>query len=179
MTDETPLGEASSKATGETSDEAQTHLSALDFAVPAGVFLFAGVVAYLTTTFDKASPLIVGDSMQPRDFPLFLMAIISILNVVVIVQTINDPPKARNLEPWQTWASMSLLGVFFLLAVYADMFLGLIVAMFAMCMIWGERRIWVAALVAVLTPAIIFFVFDLVLQVRFPRGILTNLWYGA
>jgi hypothetical protein len=156
----------------------KTHLTALDFAVPAGVFVFAGIVAYLTTTFDKASPLVIGDAMQPRDFPLFLMVVISLLNVVVIIQTIKNPPRARPLEPWQTWASMALLGVFFVLAAYADMFLGLIVAMFLMVIVWGERRLWVAALVAILTPAIIFFTFDQALEVRFPRGVLTNLWYG-
>lgn len=157
----------------------KTHLTALDFAVPAGVFIFAGVVAYMTTTFDKASPLIIGDAMQPRDFPLFLMVVMSILNVIVILQTIQNPPSARPAEPWQTWASMALLGVFFVLAAYADMFLGLIVAMFLMVLVWGERRLWVAALVALLTPGIIFFTFDQALEVRFPRGILTNLWYGV
>ena len=35
-----------------------------------------------------------------------------------------------------------------------------------------------AGLVAVVTPATVFFLFDLVLKIRFPRGILTNLWYG-
>lgn len=160
-------------------DGEKTHLSPFDFAVPAGVFIFAGLVAYLTTTFEKASPAIVGDAMQPRDFPLFLMITICVLNVVVILQTIKSPPKARPLEPWQTWWSMALFGVFFVLAFYADMFLGLIVAMFAMTFIWGERRWWVAATVALVPPAVIFFVFDQVLKVRFPRGILTNLWYGA
>ena len=160
-------------------DDPPARLSPLDFVVPAVIFVFAAVVAYLTTTFEKASPLIVGDAMQPRDFPLFLMVTICILNVVLIIQTINNPPKARPLEPWQTWVSMLLLGVFFVFAAYLDMFLGLIVAMFIMCIVWGERRIWVAALVALVTPAVIFFVFDQVVQIRFPRGILTNLWYGA
>jgi putative tricarboxylic transport membrane protein len=159
--------------------EEKAHLSVFDFAAPAVVFIFAAVVAYLTTTFDKASPAIVGDAMQPRDFPLFLMVLICILNVVVIIQTIQNPPRVRNMEPWQTWASMALLGVFFVLAVYADMFLGLIVAMFLMTIIWGERRLWVAGLVALVPPTLIFFAFDQILKVRFPRGILTNFWYGA
>lgn len=151
----------------------------MDFVVPLVIFIFAGVVAYLTTTFDKASPLVVGKAMQPRNFPLFLMVTICIFNVVLIVQTYSNPPSSRPLEPWQTWASMLLLGVFFLVAAYLDMFLGLIVVMFIMSVVWGERRLWVAALVAVATPAVIFFTFDQLLKIRFPRGILTNLWYGA
>ncbi|MEL6374309.1 MAG: tripartite tricarboxylate transporter TctB family protein [Pseudomonadota bacterium] len=150
-----------------------------DFTMPLLVFVFAAVVAYLTTTFDKASPAIVGDAMQPRNFPLFLVIVISVLNVIVIAQTWRNPPKPREPEPWQTWASVALLGLFFLIAFCADMFLGLAVVMFVMAVVWGEKRLWLAGLVAVATPAIIFFTFDLVLKVRFPRGILTNLWYGA
>ena len=44
-----------------------------------------------------------------------------------------------------------------------------------------QRRmalVGIVILVAVITPLSIFFLFDLVLQVRFPRGILTNLYYG-
>ena len=63
-------------------------------------------------------------------------------------------------------------------AVYVDMFLTFTVIMFLMCLVWGERRIWVAALVAILTPVIIFFTFDQALEVRFPRGLLTNIYYG-
>jgi len=50
--------------------------------------------------------------------------------------------------------------------------------MFAMCLLWGERRIYVASAVALVTPAAIFFLFDMVLRIRFPRGLLTNLYYG-
>ena len=41
-----------------------------------------------------------------------------------------------------------------------------------------ERRISVASAVALVTTAAIFFLFDMVLRVRFPRGLLTNLYYG-
>ena len=58
------------------------------------------------------------------------------------------------------------------------MFLGLFVVTFAMCLVWGERRLWVAGLLAILTPGLIFITFDRLLQVRFPRGILTNFYYG-
>ena len=70
------------------------------------------------------------------------------------------------------------LALFFLLAGFVDMFLGLMVVAFAMCLVWGERRWWVAGLVALLTPGLIFITFDALLEVRFPRGILTNLYYG-
>jgi len=116
--------------------------------------------------------------MQPRNFPLFLIAIIAILNCVLIRQMIRTGAEDRNPQPMQTFVSALLMIVFYVGAISVDMFLSMALVMFCMCLVWGERRIWVAALVAVGTCATIFFTFDQLLQIRFPRGILTNLWYG-
>jgi hypothetical protein len=58
------------------------------------------------------------------------------------------------------------------------MFIGIFVVIFLMCILWGERRIWVAFLTATVTPGLVFLLFDYVLKIRFPRGILMNLYYG-
>jgi hypothetical protein len=73
---------------------------------------------------------------------------------------------------------MALFIIFYLLTVYLDMFIGIAVVMFVMCLLWGERRILVAGAIALFTPITVFFLFDLVLRVRFPRGLLTNWYYG-
>ena len=106
------------------------------------------------------------------------MVLIAILNIGLIVQILSKPIYRRDWEPYQTFASAVLFGVFYFLATFLDIMLGLMITMFALSMIWGERRIWVAALLAVVTTTIIFFSFDLVLEVRFPRGLFTD-WYYA
>ena len=58
------------------------------------------------------------------------------------------------------------------------LFIGIAVVMFAMCLMWGERRLPVAGSLALATPISIFLLFDTVLRVRFPRGVLTNWYYG-
>jgi len=45
-------------------------------------------------------------------------------------------------------------------------------------MVWGQKKLWVALTNAIVTPLSIFLLFDYVLQVRFPRGWLTNIYYG-
>ena len=50
--------------------------------------------------------------------------------------------------------------------------------MFVLSLLWGERRIWAAGILATVTPLAIFLLFDSVLKVRFPRGLLTNWYYG-
>ena len=122
--------------------------------------------------------MIVGESMQPRAFPIFLMVINLILVAFLCVQLVRNPPEPVQLEPFATWGSIILMVVFYALTVLADMFIGIAVCMFCMCLLWGERRLWVAGLLAVVTPLVIFFFFDAVLKIRFPRGILTNWYYG-
>ena len=122
--------------------------------------------------------MIVGDSMQPRAFPIFLMVINLLLVALLCYQNWGEAPKEEKLEGLSTWGSIGLIGVFYGLTVYVDMFVGIAVVMFFMCLLWGERRIWIATLTAVLTPALVFALFDLVLKVRFPRGLLTNWYYG-
>ena len=68
--------------------------------------------------------------------------------------------------------------MFYGLTTYVDMFVGLIVVIFVMSLAWRERRYWLAGLVAVVTSTTVFFLFDLVLKIRFPRGVLTELYYG-
>jgi hypothetical protein len=152
--------------------------SPLDWAVPLVIFIFCAVVAYLTTTFEEAADIIVGHAMQPRNFPLFLMVVIALLNLVLIVQMLRTPPRTRPRVTYQTWLTVALFALFYVVTVYLDMFIALALVLFIMCLSWGERRLTVATLVALVTPATIFFLFDLVLQVRFPRGVLTNLYYG-
>lgn len=149
-----------------------------EWLVPLVVFVFCGVVAYLTTTFEKAPEIIVGHAMQPRNFPLFLVVVTAVLNLVLIGQMLRSPAPERATQPPQTLATAVLIALFYPGTVYIDMFLTLAVIMFGLCIVWGERRLWVAGLVSVLTPLIIFFSFDLLLEVRFPRGLLINLYYG-
>jgi len=153
-------------------------LALLDLLVPGLIFAFCSFVTYLALQLDAAPPIVIGDAMQPRSFPMFLMALIATLNGVMIWQMVNGRPMPRVNQPPATWISMALMLVFYVLTTYIDMFVALIVVIFTMCLVWGERRVWLAGLVAVITPATIFLLFDQVLRIRFPRGILTNLYYG-
>lgn len=149
-----------------------------DYVIPAFVFLFCGVVTAVSLTLDEALPLMVGHSMQPRVFPIFLMAVIAVLNVGLAIYVVRNPVSRRRWEPPVTWVSVALMAVFWALSEFLDMMVALIVVMFLLSVAWGERRLWVAAALAVVTTASIFFSFDLILEVRFPRGILTDRYYG-
>ena len=148
------------------------------FIVPAVIAAFSVVVIGAALQLELSPPMIVGDSMQPRAFPIFLMAVNLLLVAVLVVRIAREPPKPVPLEPFATWGSILLMPVFYALTVWLDMFIGIAVVMFAMCLLWGERRLAVAGGLALVTPISIFLLFDTVLRVRFPRGVLTNWYYG-
>lgn len=146
--------------------------------VPAVIAAISLIIIYLALQLDLSPPMIVGDSMQPRSFPIFLMALNLILTAILATQIYKNPP--RYPEPIQraTWMSIALMALFYGLTVSTDMFIGIAVVMFLMSLAWGERRLLVSLANALLTPFLIFLLFDNVLKIRFPRGILMNWYYG-
>ena len=136
------------------------------------------MVAFFTLQLDTAPAIVIGEAMQPRSFPIFLTALIALLNALLVYQLVNGSRMPRLRQSPQTWITMLLMIVFYGLTTYVDMFVGLIVVIFVMSLAWGERLYWLVTLVAEVTPANVFFLFDLVLKIRFPRGVLTGLYYG-
>lgn len=160
------------------SSEGAIFLIMQTYAIPAIVTIFSLVIIVLSLQLDLSPEMIVGDSLQPRAFPIALMLINLILAVFLVLQYRKDPPKPVSFEGLTTWGSMALFGVFYVLTTYIDMMIAIAVVVFAMCYLWGERRLIVALAISILTPSTVFLLFDMVLRVRFPRGLFTNWYYG-
>jgi putative tricarboxylic transport membrane protein len=146
--------------------------------IPAIIALFSVVIIYLALQLRVSPPLIVGASMQPRSFPIFLMVINLLLVVIMVWQNLRNPPAPVKMEGPTTWISIGLFALFYLLTVYADFFIAIAAVVFLLSVSWGERRLHVAGLVALTVPLTLFLVFDEVLKIRFPRGLITNWYYG-
>ena len=159
-------------------DVAPNPMKISDLIVPGVITVFSFIVIYLSLQLDLSPPMIVGDSMQPRAFPIFLMIINLILVGLLTYQFYQSPPDSIPLEPFQTWGSIILLVIFYGMTTGVDFFIAIAVVMFLMCILWGEKRILVALSASLVTPILIFVLFDQVLQIRFPRGILLDWYYG-
>jgi hypothetical protein len=146
--------------------------------IPGVIVAFSVTVIWAALQLELSPAMIVGESMQPRAFPILLMVLNIVLAGLLAFQYRSTPPKKIRQEGLHAWGSIALFVVFYLITIYVDMMIAISVVMFAMCLLWGERRIHVAALVALVTPAAVFLLFDLVLRVRFPRGLFTNWYYG-
>jgi len=93
-----------------------------DLIVPGVITVFSFIVIYLSLQLDLSPPMIVGDSMQPRAFPIFLMIINLILVGLLTYQFYQSPPDSIPLEPFQTWGSIILLVIFYGMTTGVDFF---------------------------------------------------------
>lgn len=141
--------------------------------VPLVLVGFASGAIYHSTAFKKMPP-ILKRGIQPSDFPQLICAGIILMTVLMVWR---DPVRPSGPVNGMVWATMGAMLGFALLA-QVDLFLALGMFAVAVCMLWGERRIPRIALIGVAVPAAVFFLFDFVFQIRFPRGLLTSLWYG-
>ena len=141
--------------------------------VPFAILGFCAVAYYLTTTFDRVPP-ILKRGIQPADFPQLVIGLIAVMALYLMVRDRTPAPSAL---PSVVYVSLGLRLGFPLLATL-DLFLALAVFGLLLSSLWGERRWWALALVGVVVPLAVFLLFDIVFEIRFPRGLLTNLWYG-
>ena len=96
------------------------------------------------------------------------------LSVILIVTDRTPAPEPMTRL---VWSSMALL-IGFVLIAEVDMFLALGLFSGALTLLWGERRVGIVLLVAIVVPLLVFLLFDSVFEIRFPRGLLTDIWYG-
>ena len=141
--------------------------------IPGLIILFCAIAFYLTTQFDRV-PEILKRGIQPSDFPqLILLLLIGLACLLPFENTLHNRPAVSP----SVFISLSLMVVFVLLT-HLDFFVALGCFGGMLSFSWGERRLGALLLVTLFFPTFVFFLFDLVFEVRFPRGLLTNLWYG-
>lgn len=141
--------------------------------VPLGLTGFCAAAFWLTTQFDRVPP-ILKRGIQPSDFPQLVIVLIVFLSVILMIRD-RARPEGR-IGP-AAWGSLGCIAGFAAVA-QTDLFLGLGLFAAALAALWGERRILVIGMLGAAAPALVFLLFDMVFEVRFPRGLLTSLWYG-
>ncbi len=137
------------------------------------IIAFCIAAIWLSLSFEKMPP-ILKRGIQPADFPQLVLALIILMTLYMLWR---DP--VRVVEPMgsKTLGTIVLMVLFVLLAEI-DLFLALAVFAAGLSLYWGERRFSRLIIVGLVVPVTVFFLFDQVFKIRFPRGLLTNLWYG-
>ena len=67
--------------------------------------------------------------------------------------------------------------LFVLISKFLDFFLAISILSIFISYYWGERRFLYLFLVSIIFPIVVFIFFETILGLRFPPGIITNLYY--
>ena len=141
------------------------------------IIIFVSTILLISTfTFDIVPP-ILNRGIQPATFPKALLVIIISLTLVVFYLSIKKPWKIEKKLPRTFFLTLLNFILFVIVSKTLDFFLAISLLSVIVSYFWGERRILYLILVSIVFPIIVFIFFETILGLRFPPGIITNIYY--
>ena len=129
-----------------------------------------------TFSFDKVPP-ILNRGIQPATFPKGLLVLIITLTSFIYFLSFKNPWKKEKKLPKTFFLTILSFIIFIIISKTLDFFLAIAVLSVFVSYNWGERRIFYLLLVSIIFPFVVFVFFEMILGLRFPPGIITNLYY--
>ena len=141
------------------------------------IIIFVSIILLITTfTFDIVPP-ILNRGIQPATFPKALLVLIISLTLVIYYLSLKKPWKVEKKLPKAFFITLFNFILFVIVSKFLDFFLAISILSIFVSYYWGERRILYLLLVSIIFPIIVFIFFETILGLRFPSGIITNLYY--
>ena len=147
-----------------------------EFKVSFIIILISTILLISTFTFDIVPP-ILNRGIQPATFPKGLLVLIIILTSVVYYLSLKKPWDIKKKLPKSFYLTLLSFMFFIIVSKTLDFFLGISLLSVFVSYCWGERRIIYLLLVSIIFPIIVFIFFETILGLRFPPGIITNIYY--
>ena len=141
------------------------------------IIFFSAILLISTFTFDKVPP-ILNRGIQPATFPKALLILIIALTLLTYFISLKNPWKNEKKLPNSFYITLLSFVVFITVSKFLDFFLGIALLSIIVSYFWGERRVTYLIMVSIIFPLIVFIFFETILGLRFPSGIITNLYYG-
>ena len=141
------------------------------------IIIFVSIVLLLTTfTFDIVPP-ILNRGIQPATFPKALLVLIISLTFLIYYLSIKKPWKIEKKLPKTFFLTLLSFLIFIIVSKTLDFFLAISLLSVFVSYSWGERRVLYLLMVSIIFPIIVFIFFETILGLRFPPGIITNIYY--
>ena len=140
------------------------------------IILVSTFLLISTFTFDTVPP-ILNRGIQPATFPKGLLVLIISLTIVIYYLSFRKPWKKEKKLPKTFFLTILSFVFFVLISKTLDFFLAISFLSVFVSYNWGEKRIFYLLMVGIFFPFIVFVFFEMVLGLRFPPGIITNLYY--
>ena len=142
------------------------------------IIIFISVILLITTfTFDIVPP-ILNRGIQPATFPKALLILIIGMTLIIYYLAIKNPWKVEKKLPKSFFLTLFSFVIFVIVSKTLDFFLAISVLSIFVSYYWGEKRIIYLLLVGIIFPVIVFIFFETILGLRFPPGIITNIYYS-
>ena len=142
------------------------------------VIILTSVALLITTfTFDIVPP-ILNRGIQPAAFPKALLVLIIIMTLLVYYLATKKPWKVQKKLPKSFFLTLLSFLIFVVVSKTLDFFLAISALSVFVSYYWGEKRIIYLLLVGIIFPVIVFVFFETILGLRFPPGIITNIYYS-
>ena len=141
------------------------------------IYLFCAVTYTSSLYFDEVPPILMR-GIQPATFPKGLIILITFLNSILTYLYFTKKVVSNKSVPAIFYKTIFSLLAFVLISHFVDLFLALIFFSFLISYWWGEKNIALILCLSVIFPLLVFILFEMVLGLRFPAGILTNLYYN-
>ena len=147
-----------------------------EFKVSFTIILVSTILLISTFTFDIVPP-ILNRGIQPATFPKGLLLLIIGLTLIVFYLSIKKPWKIEKKLPKTFFLTLLGFILFVIVSKTLDFFLAISLLSIFVSYCWGERRLFYLILVSIIFPIIVFIFFETILGLRFPPGIITNIYY--
>ena len=90
----------------------------------------------------------------------------------------KNPWKVEKKLPRSFFLTLSSFDIFVVVSKTLDFFLAISALSIFVSYCWGEKRLFYLLLVGIIFPIIVFIFFETILGLRFPPGIITNIYYS-
>ena len=141
------------------------------------IIVFISIILLISTFSFDIVPPILNRGIQPATFPKALLILIISLTLIIYYLSIKNPWKTGKKLPKTFFLTLLSFLIFIVISKALDFFLAISVLSIFVSYNWGERRIFYLLLVSIIFPILVFIFFETILGLRFPPGIITNLYY--
>ena len=141
------------------------------------IIIFISTILLITTFSFDIVPPILNRGIQPATFPKALLVLIISLTFIVYFLSTKKPWKSEKKLPKSFYLTLISFLLFVLISKTLDFFLAISILSIFVSYCWGETRIFYLLLVSIIFPIIVFIFFETILGLRFPPGIITNIYY--
>ena len=142
------------------------------------IIIFISVILLITTfSFDMVPP-ILNRGIQPATFPKALLILIITMTLIVYYLATKNPWKLEKKLPRTFFLTLLSFVIFIIVSKTLDFFLAISALSIFVSFCWGEKRLIYLLLVGIIFPIIVFVFFETILGLRFPPGIITDIYYS-